>query len=200
MVRKQQTLIRWRFGSKIDFFPCRTSSEKKRVAPILGSIKHGASFIKIQEHQSPCFATAADVRSFHVFRDLIVCLGVFEMDAKHAKHLRAIEAVDALWSEQESQDATYRITNASIQDSRDEVFQIANVLPQKESSEFLGRDEVFQIANVLPQKESSEFLGPDEVFQIANVLPQKESLEFLELELSQMESRQTNGTGGETSS
>ena len=43
---KQQTLILWRFGSKIDFLPCRTSCEKNRVAPILGSIKHGAFFIK----------------------------------------------------------------------------------------------------------------------------------------------------------
>ena len=60
-----------------------------------------------------------------------------EREARKAKHLRATEAVEALWSEQESRDATYRIASASIQDSRDEVFQIANVLPQKESSEFL---------------------------------------------------------------
>ena len=59
------------------------------------------------------------------------------MDAKHAKHQRATEAVEALGSEQESRDATYRIANASIQDSRDEVHQFANVLPQMESSEFL---------------------------------------------------------------
>ena len=59
------------------------------------------------------------------------------MDAQYAKHLRATEAVEALWSEQESQDATYRIANASIQDSRDEVRRIANALPQMESSEFL---------------------------------------------------------------
>ena len=52
----------------------------------------------------------------HVPRDLVVSLGVFEMDARHAKHLHAIEAVETLWSEQESQDATYRIANASIQD------------------------------------------------------------------------------------
>ena len=42
------------------------------------------------------------------------------MDEKYAKHLRATEAVEALWSEQESQDATYRIANASIQDSQDD--------------------------------------------------------------------------------
>ena len=83
----------------------------------------------------------------HVPRDLIVCLGVFEMDAKHAKHLRATEVVEALWSEQESRDATYRIASASIQDSRDDVFQIANVLPQKELSESLQADEAHQIAN-----------------------------------------------------
>ena len=94
------------------------------------------------------------------------------MDAKHAKHLRATEVVEALWSEQESRDAMYRIASASIQDSR---------------------DEVFQIANVLPQKELSESLQPDEAHQIANALPQMESLEFLEPELSQMESRQTKG-------
>ena len=50
---------------------------------------------------------------------------------------------------------------------------------------------MFQIANVLPQKESSEFLEPDEAHQIAKALPQMESSEFLEPELSQMESRQT---------
>ena len=54
--------------------------------------------------------------------------------AMHAKHRRAVEA---LWSEQESRVATYRIANASIQDSRDEVHQIANVLPQMEASEWL---------------------------------------------------------------
>ena len=59
------------------------------------------------------------------------------MDAKHAKHLRATEVLEALWSEKESRDATYRIASASIQDSRDDVFQIANVLPQKESSVFV---------------------------------------------------------------
>ena len=74
------------------------------------------------------------------------------MDAKHAKHLRAIEAVDALWSEQESRDATYRIASALIQNSRDEVFQIANVLPQKESSESLEPD--------LSQMESHQTKGP----------------------------------------
>ena len=55
--------------------------------------------------------------------------------------------------------ATYRIASASIQDSRDEVFQIANVLSQKELSESLQPDEAHQIANVLPQMESSEFSG-----------------------------------------
>ena len=94
------------------------------------------------------------------------------MDATHAKHLRATEAVEALWAEQESRDATYRIANASIQDSRDVVHQIAYVLPQMESSECLEPDEARQIANVLPQMESSEFLEP---------------------KLSQMESRQTKG-------
>ena len=69
------------------------------------------------------------------------------MDAKHAKHLRATEPVEALWSEQESQDAMYRIVNASIQDSRDVVCQIAPV-------------EAHRIANILPQMESSEFLEP----------------------------------------
>ena len=59
------------------------------------------------------------------------------MDAKHAKRLRATEVEEALWSEQESRDATYRTASVSIQDSRDEVFQIANALPQMESSEFL---------------------------------------------------------------
>ena len=59
------------------------------------------------------------------------------MDARHAKHQRATEGVQALWSEQESEDATYRIANASIQDSRDELCQIANVLPQMESKEVL---------------------------------------------------------------
>ena len=113
------------------------------------------------------------------------------MDAKHAKHLRATEVVEALWSEQESRDATYRIASASMKDSRDDVFQIANVLPQKELSESLQPDEAHQIANALSQMESSEFLGPDEVFQSANVLPQKESSVFLELELSQIEFRQT---------
>ena len=92
------------------------------------------------------------------------------MDARHAKHRRAIEAVEILWSEQESQDATYRIANASRLDSR---------------------DDVHQIANVLPQMDLSEFLEPDEAHQIANALPQMESPEFLEPELSQMESRQT---------
>ena len=54
------------------------------------------------------------------------------MDAKHAKHLHATEAVEALWSEQGSQDATHRIAYVSIQGSRDEVCQIANALPQME--------------------------------------------------------------------
>ena len=64
-----------------------------------------------------------------------------------------------LWrrcDQQETRDATYRIANASNQDFRDEALQIAKVLPQKESSEFLEPDEAHQIANVLPQKESSE--------------------------------------------
>ena len=39
------------------------------------------------------------------------------MGARHAKHRHATEAVEALWSEQEYQDATCRIANASIQDS-----------------------------------------------------------------------------------
>ena len=62
------------------------------------------------------------------------------MDARHAKHRRVIEAVGILWSEEESQDATYLIANASRSDSRDEVHQIANVLPQMELSEFLERE------------------------------------------------------------
>ena len=74
------------------------------------------------------------------------------MDAKHAKQLRATEVVEALWSEQVSRDATYRIASASIQDSRDDVFQIANVLPQKESSEFLQPE--------LSQMESRQTKGP----------------------------------------
>ena len=53
------------------------------------------------------------------------------MDARHSV------AVDALWSEQESRDAMYRIASASIQDARDEVCWIA-ALPQMEWSEFLG--------------------------------------------------------------
>ena len=77
-------------------------------------------------------------RSFHTFRGFWLC---FSQSSKWTqstqKHLRATEAVEALWSEQGSRDATYRIASASIQDSRGEVFQIANVLPQKESSEFL---------------------------------------------------------------
>ena len=78
-------------------------------------------------------------------------------------------------------------------DSRDEVHQIANVLPQMESLEFLELGESHQIANVLPQMESLEFLELDESHQIANVLPQMESSEFLEPELLQLESRQTKG-------
>ena len=74
------------------------------------------------------------------------------MDARHAKHRRATEAVEALWSEQESRDATCRISSASIKDSRDEVFQIANVLPQRESSEFLEPE--------LSRMESRQTKGP----------------------------------------
>ena len=74
------------------------------------------------------------------------------MDAKHAKHLRANEAVEALWAEQESRDATYRIASASIQDSRDVVHQIANAFPQMESSEFLETE--------LSQMESCQTKGP----------------------------------------
>ena len=72
--RKQQSLIRSRFGSKIDLFPCRTSSEKNRVAPILGSIKHGASFIKIKRpvimfcHSCRHHLSRSRSRSFHTFR------------------------------------------------------------------------------------------------------------------------------------
>ena len=58
------------------------------------------------------------------------------MDAKHAKHLHTTEAVEALWSKQGSQDATYWIALVSIQGSRDEVCQIANTLPHMEWSEF----------------------------------------------------------------
>ena len=60
------------------------------------------------------------------------------MDARHAKHRRATEAVETLRSEQESQGATYRIANASRLDARDEVCQIAKALPQIEWSGFLG--------------------------------------------------------------
>ena len=59
------------------------------------------------------------------------------MDARHAGHLHATVAVVTLLSEQESRDAMYRIANASIEDSRDEVCQIV-ALPQMEWSEFLG--------------------------------------------------------------
>ena len=149
--RKQQTLILWRFGSKIDFFPCRTSCEKNRVAPNPGLHQTRGLFHQNQEtnhNVSPQLSSSLEPGPIeivsHVPRDLIVCLGVFEMDAKHAEHLRATEFVEALWSEQESRDATYRIPSASIQDSRDVVFQIANVLPQKESSEFLEPDEAHQ--------------------------------------------------------
>ena len=112
-----------------------------------------------------------EIVSHSLPRDWVVRLGFFEMDAKHAKHLDATEAVEALWSEQE----------------------IANVFPQTESSECLEPDEVHQIANALPQIESSEFLEPDEVHPIANALPQMESSEFLEPVPFRMESPRTKG-------
>ena len=78
--RKQQTLILWRLGSKINLFPCRTSCEKNRVTPILGFIKHGASFIKskrpvtmfrqnCRHHQS-----RSQPKSFHTFRGVCLCV------------------------------------------------------------------------------------------------------------------------------
>ena len=72
-------------------------------------------------------------------KGLVACLEAFEMDARHARHVHTTEAVEALRSEKESLDATYRMAKASVQDSRDEVFWIANALPQVEWSEFLGR-------------------------------------------------------------
>ena len=101
------------------------------------------------------------------------------MDAKHARHLRATDVVEALWSEQESRDATYRIASASIQDSRDEVFQIANVLPQKELSESLQPDEAHQIAQ---RSATDGIVGVSGTGAVTNGVSSNE------------------GTGGETSS
>ena len=53
-----------------------------------------------------------EVVSRSLLKDLAVCFEVFEMDAWHAKHRRATEAVETLCSEQESRDATYRIANS----------------------------------------------------------------------------------------
>ena len=78
-----------------------------------------------------------EVVSHSLPKGLVVCLGAFEMDARHAGHLHATVAVKTLWSEQESRDTTYRIANASTQDSRDEVCRIA-ALPQMEWSEYSG--------------------------------------------------------------
>ena len=117
------------------------------MAPsLVDFIEHGASSVKSKRPITAFFPKLltlpelepTEVVSHALPRGLIVCLGVFEIDEKHAKHLHATEAVEALWSEQGSQDATYRIATVSIQGSRDEVSHIANALPQVEWSEFPG--------------------------------------------------------------
>ena len=111
------------------------------MAPILVDfLEHGASSVKSKRPITAFFPKLftvhelepTEVVSHALPRGLIVCLGVFEMEAKHAKNLHATEAVEALWSEQGSQDATYRIALVWIQGSRDDVCQIANALPQME--------------------------------------------------------------------
>ena len=93
-------VIRWRFGSKIDFFPCRTSSEKNRVAPILGSIKHGALFIKskrpITMFRQSCrhYLSRSQSRSFHTFRGFWLC---FSESSKWTQSTQNTCAPPKLW-------------------------------------------------------------------------------------------------------
>ena len=129
----------------MEFFSCRASCEKNRVPPILCNfIERGTSFVKPKgpfvSFRQGCrhYLSWDQSRSFHgYFKDRAVRLGVFEMDAKHAEHLQATVAVEAMWWEQESRDVMYRIANGSILGFRDEVCRIANALRRTERSEFL---------------------------------------------------------------
>ena len=75
----------------------------------------------IEQGFSPKSSTSPELEPIEVVSQLLPkcldgCLGVFELDARHAGHLLATVAVpslETLWSEQESRDEVYRIANAA---------------------------------------------------------------------------------------